>query len=217
MAIADLPRKKELDGLLASLVGSSRTIEVLTILTEKEASPKEIASELGMTTPAASHHVRKLAKLRLVELVEERDVGGVIQHFYRAVVRPFVSNDEWRKLSLDERRRVSAWIFQLIVADAARSFDAALFDSPANNHLSRTVLLLDRQGFDELAEIQDRALEESFAVQARSAERLAAGQTEGAADVVSAMMCFQVPRGVSWVKMQEVSSAMPATSIRKSN
>jgi predicted transcriptional regulator len=216
MTVDERKREKELDQQLASLVACGNTIKALTILTEREASPKEIGSQLGVTTSAASHHVKKLESLGMVELVEERDVGGAIQHLYRAVVRPLVSNEEWEKLSEEERRRFSIWIVQLILADAARSFDARLFDAPANNHLSRIALVLDRQGFDEVAEIQDRALAEIFEVQARSTGRLALGGG-AAASIVAAMMCFEVPEGVRWMKVQEVPSTVPAVAVRKSN
>ncbi len=208
--------QKKLDELLAPLVASSSTIKALSILTERVASPKEIAPLLELSTSATSYHVKKLATLGLIELVEEREVGGTIQHFYRAVARPVISNEEWKKLSVAERERFSFWIFQLILADAARSFDSSLFDAPSNNHLSRTAMVLDRAGFEEVAEIQDRALSEILDVQARSAERLASGSNP-AANIVAAMMCFEVPQEVRWMKVQEVPPAMPTLSVRKSN
>jgi DNA-binding transcriptional ArsR family regulator len=214
--------EKRVDQQLAALVGCSKTIEVLTVLTERTASPKELGSLLGLSIPVASHHAKKLASFGMVELVEEREEGSAVEHFYRGVVRPLISNQVWRGLSVAERQRFSIWIVQLVLADAARSFDAALFDACPNNHLSRTAMLLDRQGYDEVAEIQDRALDEIFAVEKLSGERIVAG-SEDTAVVVAAMMCFELPDAggpheeVKRMKIQEVPSTVPAVAIRKSN
>jgi DNA-binding transcriptional ArsR family regulator len=220
MTAVERTREKRLDEQLAPLVACSNTIKVLTILAERPASPREIGPLLELSTSAASHHCKKLERLGMVELVEERDVGSAIQHIYRAIVRPLVSNEEWQKLSVAERQRFSIWIVQLVLMDAARSFDAALFDACPNNHLSRTVMALDRQAFDEVAEIQDRALVETLEAEKLSGERIANGGEAGV-DVVAAMMCFELPsgwtEGVERMKVQEVPSTVPSLAIRKSN
>ncbi len=238
MNAEDGGRQKSLDEQLASLVASPNTIKALTILAERPASPAEIGRVLELTIPAASYHVNKLVGLGMVELVDERDVGGRIQHVYRAIVRPLVSNEEWQKLSVAQRQPFSIWILQLVLADAARSFDAVLFDACPNNHLSRTPMVLDQRGYDEVAKIQDRALDEIFRVEQLSAERMAGGE-EPAVTVVAAMMCFAIPQAqdglgvaatderqslASWwrdegrrMKIEEVPSTVPAVSIRKSN
>jgi len=204
-----------LDEQLASVIACPNTSKVLTVLTERVASPTAIASQLGIEVSLVSHHVKKLERLGLVEQVDERIVGGAIEHIYRAVVRPCIGNDEWEKLSAAEKRQFSLWILQLMLADATRSFEAGLFDAP-RNHLSRTAMVLDRKGFDEVAEIQDRALDEIFEVQARSAERLVGGE-EPAVDIVAALTCFEVPEGVKGMKIDEVPSTLPTLAIRKSN
>ncbi len=238
MAEEDEDRQKRLDEQLALLVTSSNTIKVLTILAEQTASPVEIAPLLELSTSAVSHHVKKLVRLGMVELVEQRDVGGSYQHIYRAMVRPLINNEEWQKLSVAERRLFSVWIFQLLLVDAARSFDAELFDACPSNHLSRTTMVVDQRGFDEVAEIQDRALAEIIRVQELAIERMAGGE-EANVLIAAAMMCFELPReseglgieatdrdgsqAIQWreevkrMKIQEVPSAVPTVAIRKSN
>jgi predicted transcriptional regulator len=99
---------------LALVISHEITVKVLTILSECAASPKEIAAKLGLKTPTVSHHVKKLERLGLIELIEERDAGGTIQHIYRAVIRPIVSDKDWERLSIEERQLYSIWIVQLI-------------------------------------------------------------------------------------------------------
>ncbi len=85
-------KTKELNEQLALLVSCMNTIKVLTVLVDRAASPKEIGELLELKTPTVSHHVRKLLRLGMIELIDERDAGGTIQHVYRAIVRPLVSN-----------------------------------------------------------------------------------------------------------------------------
>jgi len=217
VAEKDPTRKTSLDRQLGSVVSCPNTIEALTILSEESASPAEIAAVTDMSTSTASYHVKKLVELGMVELLEEHDTGRAIRHVYRATVLPIVSNAEFQKLSFEQRQRLSIWIFQLVLMDAARSFDAALFDAWPSNHLSRTAMLLDQQGSDEVAAIQDKALAAICKVKALSDKRVAAGKGGTVKTVVAALACFEVPKGVKQMKLQEVPSAVPALSIRKSN
>lgn len=47
-------------------------------------SPKMLAALAGKPLPSVSYHVRLLAELGAVEIVEERPAGGSIEHLYRA-------------------------------------------------------------------------------------------------------------------------------------
>jgi hypothetical protein len=111
----------------------------------------------------------------------------------QAQMRRIWSDEEWAALSVEERERLSAWIIQLISTDIAEAMAAGTFDSRADAHTSRTISVVDEQGWRELTRIQAEALEASFAVQAESAERLAeSGEAEIAA--MSAMICCELPR-----------------------
>lgn len=174
------------------VISCELTVKTMILIADDLKSPKEVGERLGIGTSKASHHIKKLERLGLAELVEEREVGGAIQHFYRAVIRPIMSDKEWSKLDIEERQLYSIWIFQLILADAATSFDAELFDAHANRHLSRAPLLVDKEGLGEVAAIQNKAMHDSFEVEARSAERRGRSGEAGI-NLISAMMCFALP------------------------
>lgn len=182
------------------------TVKTLILIADDIRSPKDVGERLGISTSKASHHLKKLERLGLAELVEEREVGGAIQHFYRAVIRPIMSDGEWDKLCIKERQLYSIWIVQLILADAAKSFDAELFDAYSYRHLSRSPLLVDRQGLREVAAIQNKAMHDSFEVVARSAERRIESGEE-AINLISAMMCFPLPGPSEGPKLRSGSSA----------
>jgi DNA-binding transcriptional ArsR family regulator len=79
-----------------------RILQVLTL--RGEASPNEIAVELGVPLGTLSYHTRMLRDAGWIELVREVPRRGAVEHFYRAVRRP--STGETRiALELDERGR----------------------------------------------------------------------------------------------------------------
>jgi DNA-binding transcriptional ArsR family regulator len=177
---------------LVLVISSEITEKVLVVLVERAASPKEIADQLDLKIPTASPHVKKLKRIGLVELIEEKIVGGAVQHIYRAVVRPIMSTEEWAKLSVAERQRYSIWIVRMILADAAKSFQANVFDARPNTHLSRTPIIVDETGLGEVANIQTRALNEIIQAEATSAERMVQSGEQGM-NIIAAMMCFELP------------------------
>ncbi len=192
MSAAERAEQIKLGKDLASVISHETTVKVLVYLVERAGSPAEIGEALGIPIARASHHAKKLTRLGLVELVEEQELGGVIKHIYRAVVRPIFETEEWSRLSLTERQRYSVWVVRMILADAAHALNAEVFDEYPTRHLSRVPLLVDDEGLDEVAEIQKRALEQIMQVEATSAERRmrkgAAGQY-----MLAAMMCFPLP------------------------
>jgi predicted transcriptional regulator len=184
--------KVELGDELALVISHENTVKALVYLVEREGSPKEIGEAIGISTSTASHHVKKLRDLNLVELVEEREVGGAIQHIYRAVVRPIIATEVWDKLSITERQCYSIWILRMVLADASASFSAKLFDLHSERHLSRTPMVVDESGLGEVSSILDRALNELIQVEANSTARRAKTGDPGM-HLITAMMCFELP------------------------
>ena len=80
----------------------------------------------------------------------------------------------------------------MIEADAGAAIEQGTFTSRKDTHASRTVSRVDEQGWSELTRIKQEALEDIFAVQAASAERLAEAGEEGV-PVLSALLCFELP------------------------
>jgi DNA-binding transcriptional ArsR family regulator len=60
---------------------------ILNALADREASPIELAKEMGEPLPNVSYHVRALHKLGAVALVRQRHVRGAVEHTYTATVR----------------------------------------------------------------------------------------------------------------------------------
>ena len=167
-------------------------LKALTILTERIASPREIADELGdIHLSNVSYHVRVLERLGLIEIVEEEHVRGSVAHFYKAVERPLLDNPDWQELNPNVRKAVSGYIIETITSDAAKSLAAGIFDQRADRHLSRTPLILDRQGWTAVTAIQNTALEAILEEQSAAYARMN-GSDEQGIHAIAAMTCFEV-------------------------
>jgi hypothetical protein len=167
-------------------------VRALTILTERVASPKEIAAEIGEPLVRnVAYHVKQLADRGLVELVDTKQRRGATEHYYRSTVLPAYASEEWPQ---DKREHISKLIIQLFFHDVSEAIDAKTLDRYPQRHLSRSPLLLDEEGFLELASEQDRFLERTREIQARSdARRLASGE-EGQR-VRALLASFTMPPG----------------------
>lgn len=166
--------------------------DVMRVLSERTASPKEIADELGEPIPNVSHHAKRLVQLGCAELVDKRQVRGAIEHFYRATERPLIDTEEWDDLHPLIAEKLVCDFMQSGIDDFVASAKAGMVGSDNRFHLTRTRLVLDDEGMEEALEIQERARLELMEAQARSASRL--GQSGGDAKHASSWLgCFEVP------------------------
>lgn len=186
-------RRKSVDEALVGVVSHPLRMQALSVLTERHASPKELAAELGAPLANVSYHVRELEDAGLIELVDEKMRRGAVEHFYRAITRPLLDDDDWERLDAEERARVSVSIVQLLFADLSRALGAGSFVARPNSHLSRVPLVVDEEGWEELAELQTGALKAVIEVGAASAKRLTAADREEGIPAIAAMTFFEMP------------------------
>jgi hypothetical protein len=164
-------KKREADRTIGSVVAHPLRSRCLTRLAETTASPAELAIEFRKPLSDVSYHVATLLKAGAIELVGERPVRGSIQHFYRAITMPFVSTDENAELPLEERLEFARLITQLATADATIAIDSKTFNRRPDAHVVRMPLVLDEDGWGELAGLYAEMVERIFAVRAASDQR----------------------------------------------
>jgi DNA-binding transcriptional ArsR family regulator len=181
-----------MESTLAAIVAHPTRVRCFSILAERIASPVEIAGEIGKDVGHVGYHVRKLQEMQLIELVDERPVRGAVEHFYRAIERPVVLEKEFAEQTIEEREVFTRYILQLHVADIARAMDEHTFDARPNRAAIRTPMLVDEDGFRELAELHVEMYERTLDIQARSDERRATSEEDGI-PTVSASMLFETP------------------------
>jgi hypothetical protein len=145
-----------------------RIIELLTA--RGEASPNQIATELGEPLGRVSYHTRLLRSYGWIELVRTEPRRGAVEHFYRAVMRPFLDDADWERMPVHVRRRLAGLTIDQILRSAAAAAETGGFDR-ANVHVDRLLLELDERGWSELSELLSRILDEAGRIQERSNER----------------------------------------------
>jgi len=64
--------------------------KILYLLRVKEMTVSELAKELGVTSQAVYHHIRKLLKGNMVEVAREERSGHLIESYYRATAEDFL-------------------------------------------------------------------------------------------------------------------------------
>jgi DNA-binding transcriptional ArsR family regulator len=167
------------DRRLAKALSHPLRAHVLSILNERVASPNQIAGELEEPLGNVSYHVKTLAEMGCIELVRTEPRRGAIEHFYRAVVRPFFSDKDWTRLPPSARQGISDATLQLIWEDTSDALNAGTFDRRTDRHLSRSPLLLDEHGWEEVNELLLETMNRVVEIEAESAKRRAADGESG--------------------------------------
>jgi len=160
---------------MAKALAHPLRVQLLSLLNEGVASPNELAKKLDEPLTNVSYHVRMLHDLGCIELVETEPRRGALEHYYRAIMRPFFGDRDWKRLPKNARGSISDAVLQLVWDDAAEAIKSGLFDERENRHLSRTVLSVDDRGWDDLNELIVETLDSAMQIQADSAARASNG------------------------------------------
>jgi DNA-binding transcriptional ArsR family regulator len=142
---------------------------VLAILSERTASPKEMAQELDRSIRHITYHLEVLEKLDCVELVRTEPTRGgrVIEHFFRATKRPWLDRQTWELLDETGQRGITSTLMELVTNDIAEAMGAGTFSDPSDNHLSRTPMRVDETGWEEVLLELSSTLDRLLEIQAR--------------------------------------------------
>ena len=177
---------------LAKALAHPLRMQILTSLHRGISSPNQLSRELGEPLGNVSYHVKTLLEYDCIELVKTEPRRGAVEHFYRATERAFLSDEDWEKIPASTRKGISGVILESIGADATRALVSGTIENRTNSHITRTPLVLDDQGFNDLSALLAEVLERAKEIQAQAADRL--NKEKG--DSVSTMMAilhFETP------------------------
>jgi hypothetical protein len=164
--------KKVIEPALAKTFTHPLRGHVWVVLFEKgEASPTEVADELGLEVTEVSYHFRKLDCRGLIKVVRTEKRRGFDEHFYQPVVPALdFGDDEWMKLPVGIRASFSGEMLRQIIESFVDALERGSFDA-RDRHLSRSWLLVDERGWKEAQRVAQRALDGFQAIHNRCAER----------------------------------------------
>jgi DNA-binding transcriptional ArsR family regulator len=165
---------------------------ILAILNERVASPKELSDELGERLPNVSYHVKTLDELGAIELVDTQPRRGAVEHYYRALMRPFFSDESWAQLPISTRRSVFESNLRHIFRDVGSALEGNGFDDP-QTHASRTPVVLDRKGYDQMTDLLAKTLDRVLDIQGKAAARMVRTKEDGRVTEVVIMHFDKVP------------------------
>lgn len=165
---------------------------ILRILTERTASPAEMARDLDEDLSNVSYHTKQLVGFECAELVSTRPVRGALEHFYRATERHLIDTEEWEELDPLVAEGVLCEITQKMLDDFVASAKARLVGGDKDFHLTRTLHVLDEEGLHEALEVHEKARLEITEIEARSAARIVKSGGVGT-NVSSSQALFKMP------------------------
>jgi DNA-binding transcriptional ArsR family regulator len=197
--------KAGVDQRLVRAIGHPLRLRLLTIFNERVASPSDLAAELGEPIGNVSYHTRILARLGCVELVRTKQVRGAVEHYYRAVVRPVFSDQDWAELPKSIRKSLAGAVLAEIADDVGAAATEGGFDRQ-DVHLARTPVTLDQKGWQELNDLLQEVGDKALDIQAESAARL---QSDGATDseaAVLVLMLFEPPSSAGKTQGRQAKS-----------
>jgi DNA-binding transcriptional ArsR family regulator len=178
------------DPRLAKALSHPMRTHILAILNERVASPNEIAEMIDERLPNVSYHVRALQELGCIELVRTAQRRGAIEHYYRALERPFFSDRDWKRLPRSGRQAITDTTLQMVWHDTAEAVKKGTFESRADRHLSRSPLVLDEEGWKELNSALRKVHTRAEDIASKSGKRLAKSGEPGMSTML-VMMHFE--------------------------
>jgi DNA-binding transcriptional ArsR family regulator len=167
------PRPDFVSPQLAAAMSHPTRVRVMSILTDRIASPRQMAAEMDEPLNNVTYHVNQLRDLGCIELARTEPVRGgrVVEHFYRPCRRSYFNEDAWDSLTEKERYGVIAAILKMVSQDIATAMAAGTFFEDGDAHASRSVMHLDTDGWQEVVTLTERTIEGLFEIEERVAER----------------------------------------------
>lgn len=145
---------------------------ILEVLNQRVASPSEIADELNEPLGNVAYHTKILLENGAIEQVRTAPVRGALEHFYRALIRPWFDDEMSAHLPVSVRRALFGEIIEYIWGDVVAAAEHEGFDDPKTN-ITRTHLDLDEDAYGELVDLLNSVVDRALELHAEAAPRLA--------------------------------------------
>jgi DNA-binding transcriptional ArsR family regulator len=169
-------RQTTVDVNVLKALGHPLRQRILQALSDREASPSQVAKEIDEPLSNVSYHFKILVKCEAVALVRTEPVRGALEHFYRATMLPALSAPEWESLPQGMRNRIfdqtlkQAW-------DHIAEAGAKGFEDPRAS-VVWVPLDLDDEAFRQFGDEIERLTEIGLALQEQSRARSAENELE---------------------------------------
>ena len=177
-----MPKTKKKDGveqIVAKAFAHPLRVQILIILNERVASPNLLSQELGQSLNLVAYHVRVLEKYDCIELVDTKQRRGATEHFYRATRRQFLSDSEWARMPDNLRPGLAGAMLKSSFEDLEEASNSGTLDAVDDFHLSRTPMVVDKQGWTEVSSLLSDTLDRVLEIQAEASKRITESDEPG--------------------------------------
>jgi DNA-binding transcriptional ArsR family regulator len=172
-------KKDGVEQIVAKAFAHPLRVQILIILNEKVASPNMLAQQLDESLNLVAYHVRVLEKYDCIELVDTKQRRGATEHFYRATRRQLLTDDQWAQMPASLRPGMATAVLKSIFEDIEAASKSGTLEEVDEVHISRTPVVLDKQGWGEVSALLKGTFDQLMEIQAGASERVAAGKDEG--------------------------------------
>lgn len=167
---------------------------IAMLLSDRPMSASELASATEMKASAVRRHLREMEQGGAIDVIELRTRRGAAEKYYK-LCRDFIITDlERAELSVEERRRIDAYTLKVSLGEALRSLvsrPTTRSQGRADNCLTRVPMVLDEEGWTELARIHYESYSKVMDLREQAERRLRA-RSETGFRATSVILCFEV-------------------------
>jgi DNA-binding transcriptional ArsR family regulator len=172
-------------------------LKIVAELNLREMSVLQFHDEFGGdSVNSLRRRFRMLVEVGWLQKVRERTGGkrrGAVEHFYRATGPAIFDNDTWLDLP-DSIKSTYSWrTFEQLSEQVKEAIEAGTFEARPDNHLSWSLLRLDRLGWENVAAAVDAVFAFIFEEQERAKARIAASG-EAPITTTVALAAFESPK-----------------------
>jgi DNA-binding transcriptional ArsR family regulator len=168
-------RVPRLDKRIARALNHPLRTEIIAILNDHCASPREMADMLGEELSNVSYHTKELLKLECIEVVDRQQVRGALKTRYRATTRMLLDTPDWERLDKTVRTGISINAVNEVTHRAFDAVEAGTFDSRTDRTIITMKMDVDDQGWLDANEALRAAYERLDEVEIEVASRKAKG------------------------------------------
>ncbi len=160
---------------LAKALSHPLRVKIMGEVTKRPMSPNHFRLMFGLSIHNVSYHFRQLEKAGCLEVVDEIQRRGAVEHIYAARARAFFDEDVWSEMPKDVRIGVSGRVLKSLLEAVSEAIFAGTFDARTSRHLVWGQEELDESGWDDLQEALAAAFERIGEIREESRERVEDG------------------------------------------
>jgi len=168
-------RTPRLDKRFAQALNHPLRTEIIAILSDTCASPREMADTLGEELPNVAYHTKELLKLGCIEVVDREQVRGATKTRYRATTKMLLDNPDWERLGKAVRTGISVNAMNEVSRRAADAMEAGTFDRRTDRTLVTLKFDADEEAWVEANAALRIAYERIEEIKCEAINRKAAG------------------------------------------